>query len=402
MIVAGVSRRVAGLVAMLGVVIAGCGTGRAPVAELPPPPVTISQPIVDKVLDHDTYEGRIAATKSVEVRARVKGHLIKINFEDGQLVKEGDLLFEIDPRPYKATLDGAEAQKASAEANFELAKKEYARTMSLARTGAASREEVDVWVAKQATAAADKLKALAAVEQAKLDLDFTKITAPISGRISRNLIDVGNLVNSGSGETLLTTIVALDPVYVYFNPDERSLLRYRREARKGKDKGDDTPEPPVKDLKIPIQVALEGEAGYPHKGVIDFVDNKVNPSTGTIQARGVLSNSSGLFQDGMRARVRVEVSEPYQAVLVTERAIGTEQGRKFLYVVNDKNTVERRDVTLGRLNEGLQVVQTGLKPGEWVIVNGIQRVREGVKVEPQRVPMPDAEKRKPVTTATPK
>jgi RND family efflux transporter MFP subunit len=395
--IAASSRRVAGLVAMLGIAIAGCGRGGAPVAELPPPAVTVSKPVVDQVLDRDTYEGRIAAEKSVEVRARVKGHLVKVNFEDGQLVKEGDLLFEIDPRPYKATLDGAEAQKASAEASLDLAKKEYARTIALAKTGAASREEVDVWIAKQATAAADKLKAVAAVEQAKLDLDFTKVTAPMSGRISRTQIDVGNLVNASGGETLLTTIVSLDPVYVYFNPDERSLLRYRREGRKNKG-----PEPPIKELKIPIEVALEGEDGYPHKGVIDFVDNKVNSSTGTIPVRGVLANSSGLFQDGLRARVRVAVGDPYKAILVTERAIGTEQGRKFVYVVSDQNVVQRRDVTLGRLSDGLQVVQTGLKPEEWVIVNGIQRVREGVKVQPQRVPMPDAEKHKPVTATTPK
>jgi RND family efflux transporter MFP subunit len=383
----GLGRRLTAFVGFLGICIGGCSAGAPPVAELPPPPVSVSQPIVGNVIDYDTFEGRIAAVETVEVRARAKGHLNKINFQDGQLVKKGDLLFEIDPRPYQASLDGAEALVAAAEADLKFAKSEYERIRGLAAKNAASREELEVWISKQAVANASKLKALAEVEKARLDLGFTKVTAEQAGKISRNYVSVGNLINAAGGETLLTTIVSVDPIYVYFDVDERAMLRYRRQggARKPGES-----EPPLKDLKIPVEVALEGETGFPHKGVIDFADNRVNRSTGTIEIRGVLSNASGIFDDGLRARVRVPVSDPYKALRVSERAIGTDQGRKFVYLVNNQNVVERRDVVLDRVIDGLQVVREGLKPDDWVIVNGIQRVRDGMKVDPKRVPMPDA------------
>jgi RND family efflux transporter MFP subunit len=358
------------------------------VAETPPPPVSVSQPLAREVIDHDDYEGRIAAVEMVEVRARVRGHLVKVNFQDGQIVQKDQPLFEIDDRPYKAALDAAQAQLAAADAALELATKEYRRASKLLQSRAASREEVDVWTGKQAVAKADRLKAEAAVEQAKLDLGFTKVAAPIRGKASRTQVTVGNLVNAFGGETLLTTIVSVDPMYVYFDVDERALLRYKRHFRKDQNKGG--AEPSVRDLKIPVNLALEGEEGYPHKGVIDFADNRVNPSTGTIQVRGVLPNDKRILDAGMRARVRVPVSDPHKALMVTERAVGTDQGRKFVYVVNDQNVVERPDVKLGRLSDGLQVVREGLKPEDWVIVNGIQRVRDGAKVEPKRVPMPGA------------
>jgi RND family efflux transporter MFP subunit len=373
--------------AVLTAVLVGCGS-TPPVVETPPPPVSVSQPIVRNVTDYDDYEGRIAAVDMVEVRARVRGHLVKVSFQDGQMVKEGDPLFEIDPRPYQAALDAADAQKASADASLELARKEYARTLRLTKSGAASREELDVWSAKQLTASADRLKALAAVEQAKLDLGFTKVTAPVNGKISRTQVTVGNLINASGGETLLTTITSVSPMYVYFDVPERALLEYRREFRKGK--ADDGAEPPIKELKIPIYVGLEGEDGYPHKGFIDFADNRVNPSTGTIQARGELPNDKRILDAGMRARVRIPVSDPHKSLMVTERAIGTDQGRKFVYVVTDQNIAERRDVKLDRLTDGLQVIKEGLKPEDWVVVNGIQRVRDGAKVEPNRVAMPGA------------
>jgi multidrug efflux system membrane fusion protein len=378
--------RTLGLVVLTGV-LSGCDSS-PPVAETPPPPVSVSQPLVREVIDYDDYEGRIAAVETVEVRARVRGHLVKVNFQDGQIVKEGDLLFEIDPRPYQAALDGAQAQLAGAEAALDLAKKEYERAASLLRSRAASREEVDVWVGKQGVAKADRLKAQAAVEEAQLDLDFAKIAAPIRGKTSRTQVTIGNLVNAGGGETLLTTIASVDPMYVYFDVDERALLRYRQHFRKDPNEGG--AEPSVKDLKIPVHVALEGEEGYPHEGLIDFADNRVNPSTGTIQVRGVLPNAKRILDAGMRARVRVPVSDPHKSLLITERAVGTDQGRKFVYVVNDQNVAERRDVKLGRLSDGLQVVREGLKPEDWVIVNGIQRVRDGAKVEPKRISMPGA------------
>src|ERR1700722_7209631 len=211
----------------------GC-SAELPVAETPPPVVSVSQPIIREVVDYDDYEGRIAAPESVEVRARVRGHLTKVSFQDGQQIKKGDPMFEIDPRTYQASLDAAQAKQAAAEAALELAKKEYNRSASLARTGASSREEVEVWTAKQAVAAADRQKALADVEQAKLDLDFAKIAAPIDGKTSRTQVTEGNLVNAGGGETVLTTITSVDPMYVYFEVDERALLRYRQHFRKGK------------------------------------------------------------------------------------------------------------------------------------------------------------------------
>jgi membrane fusion protein, multidrug efflux system len=375
--------------ALAGALI-GCGAGSPPVADTPPPPVTVSQPVVRDVTDHDDYEGRIAAAQKVEMRARARGHLKKINFQDGQMVKAGSLLFEIDPRQHEVTLSSAEAQLAAAQGSMDFAKSEYARVRRLAQSRAASQEELEVWTAKQGVAQGDVLKSKATIAQAKLDLDFTKVTAPIDGKISRSQVDVGNLVNAGGGETLLTTVMSVDPMHVYFNVDERSLLRYRKDFRKQKDA--DGAEPPIKDLKIPVFVALEGESGYPHKGVIDFADNRVNPSTGTIQVRGVLSNAKRLFDDGMRARVRIPVSDPHKVIMVTERAVATEQGLKFVYVVNDKNLVERRDVTLDRAVDGLQVIRDGLKPDDWVVVNGIQRVRDGIEVEPRRAPMPGAPK----------
>jgi multidrug efflux system membrane fusion protein len=374
---------------LLLIILVGCEGANPPVAETPPPPVTVSQPVVRKVIDHDSYEGRIGAGKTVEVRARVRGHLLKVHFQAGAIVKKDELLYEIDPRPAKAALEGANAQEKAADASLQFAKAETDRTRKLLSVGGSSREEVESWVAKQAIAKGEVLKAKAAVEEAKLNLDFTKVTAAIDGKLSRTQADEGNLVNAGGGETLLTTLVSIDPIYVYFNVDERSLLRYRDIYRKeGKDQ---EPLPPLKELHIPVYLALEGEEGYPHSGELDFADNRVNPSTGTIQVRGVLSNARQIFDDGMRARVRVPVGDPHSVVMVTERAIGNDQGKKFVYVVNDQNIAQRRDVELGRLTDGLQVIQQGLQPGEWVIVNGIQRVRPGMKVQPQHGPMPDAQ-----------
>lgn len=376
-----------GLAAVLTGTLAGCGPPAPPLTETPPPPVTVSQPVVRKVIDFDNYDGRIGAAKTVEVRARVRGHLVKIHFQDGALVQKGDPLFEIDDRPAKASLDAAKAQESAAAASLQFAKAEYNRTRLLYSKGASSREDLETWIAKQAIAKGDVLKAQAAVERAQLDLDFTRITAAITGKLSRTLVDEGNLVNAGGGETLLTTLVSIDPIYVYFEVDERSLLRYRTTFRK--DAKINNPQPSLKELHIPVYVALEGEEGHPHKGEIDFADNRVNPSTGTIQARGVLSNAKRIFDDGMRARVRIPISDPHEVVLVAERAIANDQGKKLVYVVNEENTVQRRDVELGRLHDGLQVIQQGLQPDEWVVVNGIQRVREGMKAKPNRVPMPD-------------
>lgn len=375
-----------GLVILTGVLF-GCDSAAPSVVDTPPPPVTISRPIVRKIVDQDDYEGRIVAGQKVEIRARVRGHLKTVKFQAGDMVKKDDLLYEIDPRPAQAALDGAKAQEKAAEAGLNFAKAEYKRERSLFPKGATSREEVELRYAKQEVANGELLKARAAVEQAQLDLEFTKITAPLDGKLSKTLVDVGNLVNAGGGETLLTTLTTVDPMYVEFKVDERSFRRYRESYRKDRKKG---PQPSLKELKIPVYVALEGEENYPHEGRIEFADNKIDPSTGTILARGVLSNAERIYEDGMRARVRIPVSDPHKVAMVTERAVGNDQGKKFLYVVNAQNTVERRDVTLGRLIDGLQVIEEGVKPDEWVIINGIQRVRDGMKVKPHQASMPGA------------
>jgi multidrug efflux system membrane fusion protein len=380
-------RRSVGLVLLAGA-LSGCNPN-PPVSETPPPPVTVRQPVVQKVIDQDDYEGRIGAVETFEVRARVRGYLVKVNFEDGQMVKADDLLYEIDPRPYKTTLGGAEAVKLAADAAVQFARAEYDRVRSLARTGASSREELETWASKQVVAQGELAKAQAAVDRAKLDLGYTKVTSPITGKISRTQVSLGNLVNVGGGETLLTTVVSVDPMYVYFDVPERALLRYRTQFDKGK-KDEGGKRPPIKDLKIPVEVALEGEEGYPHHGTLDFADNRVNPSTGTIQVRGALPNPKRDLDSGMRARVRIPVSDPHEVLMVPDRAVGNDQGRKFLYVVNDQDLVERRDVQLGRVIGGMQVIPDGLNKDDWVIVNGIQRVRDGVKVDPKRGPTPGA------------
>jgi RND family efflux transporter MFP subunit len=375
-----------GFVILTGV-LAGCDS-TPPVANTPPPPVSVSNPYVRQdVVDYDPYEGRIAALQTVKVRPMASGYLVKVNFEDGKMVKKGDLLFEIDPAPYKAALDAAEARKTFADADLELAVKVNARTAKLVPSGAATREELEVSTAKVATSKAETLKAEADVEKAKVDLGYTRIVSPVDGKISRAEVTVGNLVTAGA-ETVLTTITTVDPMYVYFDVDERSLLRYRRAFHKGLKKGE--VEPPIQDLKIPVLVALEGDKDFPHQGLLDFADNRVNPSTGTIQVRGVLPNTTRILDSGLRARVRIPVGAPHKALMITERAIGTDQGLKFVYVVNAENVAERRDIELGRLSDGLQVISEGLKPEDQVIVNGIQRVRDRMKVEPTLVPMPGA------------
>lgn len=377
---------IGGFVVLMGV-LSGCDSS-VPVAEMPPPPVSVSQPLLRKVTDFDNYEGRIGAAKTVEVRARVRGHLTKVYFKDGSIVKEGELLYEIDPRPAKAAVSAAKAQERAADASLQFAKAEYKRTRALIPSGATSREELETWAAKEAIARGELLKAQAALERSQLDLEFTRVTAPIKGKLSRTQVDEGNLVNAGGGETLLTTLVSIDPIYVYFNVDERSLIRYRERYRK--ETKSDAPPPPIKELHIPVYVALEGEKDYPHKGEIDFADNQVNPSTGTIQVRGVLTNAEQTFDHGMRARVRVPIGDPYKILMVAERAIANDQGKKFVYVVNEKNIVQRRDIALGRISDGLQAIPEGLHADEWIVVNGIQRVREGMKAEPNRIPMPGA------------
>ncbi len=295
------------------------------------------------------------------------------------MVKKGDPLFHIDPRPFQAALDQAKGQVAQLEARLARAEADVARDERLLPKGAASQKDLDTAIADRGEARAGLQSARAAVDQAALNLEFTRVTAPIGGRISRYLITEGNLVTMNT--TLLTTIVSIDPMYAYFEVDERTVLRVRELIRAGKAQS-------ASDVTIPVLLGLANEAGYPHRGTINFVDNQVNPQTGTLRVRGVFPNQDESLSPGLFARVWVPVGEPRPALLVTDRAIDTDQGQKILYVVNGKSEVVSRPIRVGALHDGLRVIEDGLKPGEGVIVNGLQQVRPGVTVESKLVDMP--------------
>jgi RND family efflux transporter MFP subunit len=373
---------------VLGSCLALTGCAKAPSESAPAPiPVTVSYPVERDITDYVDFTARTAAVDSVEVRAHVWGYLDKVNFKEGALVKKGDVLFELDPRPYQALLNQAKAKVAQDEAQLTFDEAEYQRNLNLSRTGAVSRSDLDKSSAARgvdlANIAADK----AGVASRQLDVDYTKVTAPVSGRISRYVVTVGNLIQSADqgGGTLLTTIVSVDPMYAYFDVDEHTALRVRRLVREGKS---DSP----RDGGFPVSLGLANEDGHPHRGTINFVDNQVNPKTGTIRLRGVFPNKEQVLLPGLFARVRVPIGRPHKGLLVTDRAVDTDQGQKILYLVNDKNEVVSRPIRLGALHEGLREITDGLKPGERVIVKGLQQVRLGITVEPKLVDMPKSDK----------
>ncbi len=372
----------AAILVVLSVVAAGCHSAKPSPAA--PPSVTVEQPVRREVVEWDEYPGRLVAVDMVEVRARVSGYLESVHFKDGQVVKKGDLLFVIDPRPFEAELARQEAALVQAQTRLELAKNDLERANRLLKSRAISEEEADSRSKAQREAEAGLKSAKAAVAAARLNLDYTRINAPISGRISRKLITEGNLVNAGPGEsTLLTTIVSLDPIYCYFDADERSVLKYQQLAREGKTRN-------IRSGNVPCELELANEKGYPHQGVLDFVDNQVNPATGTLRVRGVFSNPEPDYdlQPGFFARVRVPGSGTYSALLIPDEAVGTDQGQKFVYVVNDQNQAEYKLIQLGPVVDGLRVVREGLRSNEWVVVNGLMSLRPGVKVKAERSEAP--------------
>ncbi len=370
----------------LALMLGGC-TKTPTLAPTEPPVVTASKPLEKPITDYDQYTGRLEAAETVEVRARVRGELIDIHFKDGALVKKNELLFTLDPRPYKAALGVAEAKKANAEASLKLATTEHQRNLKLYNDNkAASAQDVEVWLAKKNIALAEVSQAAAEIERANLDVEYTEIKAPITGRISRPQVTKGNLVNAGGGDMLLTTIVSVDPIYVYFDVDERSLQLYRDRRAKEVDAAE-RDKPPV----IPVFLGLIADGDqFPREGKIDFAENKLNSATGTIQVRGVFDNKDGRLTPGQFARVRLPVGEKYNGLLVTDLAIGIDQGQKYVLIVNSQNKAEYRAVSPGRLDGDLRIFPpgAGLNPGEWVIVNGVQRVRPGIEVRPEPVEMP--------------
>jgi multidrug efflux system membrane fusion protein len=338
------------------------------------------------VTDYADFTGRVNAVESVDVRARVSGYLVQMPFKEGDEVKKGNLLFEVDPRPYQAQLDQAQGQVNLYQAQLALAKANYARDQEVATTpGAISLQQLDQDRAAIQEADAAVKASQASVEVYKLNLGFTKVTSPIDGQVSRYFLTLGNLVVQD--QTLLTTVVSLDPVYVYFDVDEGTLLRVRRAINEGKIQR-------YQQGKMPVDVGLQGDASFPHQGTIDFVNNQVNPGTGSIAVRGRFANplppkGVRLFSAGMFVRVRVPIGQPHPALLVIDRAIGSTQGLKYLYVVDAQNVVQQRFVTTGALeDDGLRVIESGLKPEDRVVTGGLQQVRPKMEVKAQETPMP--------------
>src|ERR1700756_3852629 len=346
----------------------------APPKSPPPPTVTVSKPEEKLVENWSEFTGRTAAVNFVNVTPRVSGYIVDIPFKEGDLVHQGDLLFQIDPRPYQDAYDQAVGQLQRAQASQKLQDITFERQERLQSTGVIAKEDYDTALANKNTAAADVIASQAAVNAAKLNLEFTHVTSPIDGRVSRQLVNIGNLVQADS--TRLTTIVSIDPIYAYFSMDELAALGYQRLIRQGKIAS-------TQEGKVPVYLQLQDETGFPHEGTIDFSDNSFDPSTGTLLIRGLFPNTDGFLTPGNFVRVRVASSMKYNALLVANRAIGSDQDHSFVYVVDSKNIARLRHIRTGELAEGLRVVKSGLQPDDVVIINGIIKVRPDSPVKPQ-------------------
>lgn len=359
--------------------LAGCGQGQQQQSSAAPPAVTVANPVERTVVDQDEYVGRFVAVDSVEIRARLSGYLSAIHFTDGQMVKKGDLLFTIDRRPFQIALDQMRANLAQARANLAFTEADLERGKALLANKTLTEQTYDQRVQAKTVAEAAVASQEAMVHSAELDLDeYTELRAPIDGRIGDRRVAVGNLVTGGTGgnTTLLATIVSVDPIRFEFTFDESSYLRYQRFA--GDKQGGGV------DGGVPVSLKLIDEGDFQHHGKIDFVDNVIDRSSGTIRGRAVFGNADGLFTPGMFGRIRVPGSPPHTALLVPDAAIGTEQARKFVLVVDAAGVVRQRYVTLGQIDDGLRVVKDGLAATDRVIVNGLMRARPGQKVTPQQ------------------
>jgi RND family efflux transporter MFP subunit len=374
--------RAAAVSALLAVSLAACDQPKPQQGGGPPPPaVTIAKPTKRTIVDHDEYVGRFVAVSAVEIRARVSGTLEAVHFTDGQIVKEGDLLFSLDRRPFQNALDQARANLTLARSNLTYAEADLGRAQQLYREKTISEQVFEQRSQAMRNTQAQVAAQEAAVRQATLDLEFSQLRAPISGRIGDRRVAPGNLVTGGTAAntTLLATIVSIDPIRFEFTFDEASYLRYERMSR-SENSGNLT----GRGGATPVTLKLIDEKSFAHQGRMDFVDNVIERSTGTIRGRAAFTNPNGLFTPGMFARVRVPASPPYETLLVPEVAIGSEQVRKFVYVVNSENVATTKYVTLGVLVDGMRVVKEGLAPDDDVIVNGMARARPGAKVNPQK------------------
>ena len=363
--------------ALLASILSGCDRGVAQNAPPPPPQVSVADVVVKSVSQWDSFNGRMEAVQSVQLRPRVSGYIDAVNYREGDEVKKGQVLFTIDDRTYRAALEQAKAELARARSQAALARSESARTEKLIGTQAISREQWEQRRSAASQAQADVLSAEAAVDMAQLNLDFTRVTAPIDGRASRAMITVGNLVTAGDSASVLTSLVSQERMYVYFDVDETTFLHYQAMARQGQQRG-----------SLPVEIGLAGESGYPHRGVVDFTDNQLTASTGTIRMRAQLDNGQRQFTPGLFARVRLPGSAEFQALLVDDKAVLTDQDRKYVYVVDGEGKAQRRDIQPGAMVEGLRIVKSGLQSGDRVIVAGLQKVfMPGMPVTAQQVAM---------------
>jgi RND family efflux transporter MFP subunit len=377
-------RVVTPLIVLFAAALSGCGDKTPQQAASPPPPVTVAQPTKRTVTDWDEFTGRFDAVEEVQVRARVGGFVTNVEFRDGAFVNTGDLLYIIDSRPFEAVAEQAEGQLSDARARAELAKRELDRALTLNQTQAVSDSIVDQRRQALQAANASILQAEGTLKRAQLDIEFTHVVAPLPGRVSRHLVSVGNLVSgsdNGGGATLLTSIVSLDPIYVYFDMDEATYLKYNRLYFAGK-------RPSSRENPNPVQVTLTGETKPSREGKVDFLDNRLDVSTGTLRGRAVIPNKDFSILPGQFGRVRLIASAPYEALLLPDTAIATDQSRKIVFVVKNDDTVEAKPVVLGPLDDGLRVIREGLKPEDRVIVDGIQRARVGAKVNPHPAQAP--------------
>ncbi len=365
--------------AMLAPALVACGDSQKQEQAAPPPPaVTVAKPVKRAVIDQDEYVGRFVAVNSVEIRARVSGYLEQVHFKDGQIVKQGDLLFSIDKRPFQNSVDQVRAVLAQSKANLAFAEADLARAQQLVRDKTITEQLFEQRTQAARSAQASVQASEANVRQAELDLQFTELRAPITGRIGDRRVSPGNLVTGGAGggTTLLATIVSIDPIRFEFTFDEASYLRYERLSGSGK-------EVTGRDGSVIVALKLIDEPDFPHRGYMDFVDNVIDRSSGTIRGRAVFSNPDSMFTPGMFARIRVPGSPTYQALLVPDAAIGTEQIRKYVLAVDKENVAQQKYVTLGQLSDGLRVIKDGLSEDDRVIVNGLMRARPGQKVTPE-------------------
>src|ERR1700733_26465 len=372
--------------ATLLLVLAGCNQSQQQPGAPPPPAVTVAKPVQRTVIDQDEYVGRFAAVDSVEIRSRLSGYLSDIHFKDGQMVKQGDLLFTIDRRPFEIALEQMRANLAQARANLAFTEADLARGQSLLTNKTITEQAYDQRTQAKAVATASVTAQEAMVHSAELDLDqYSQLRSPIDGRIGDRRVAVGNLVTGGAGAntTLLATVVSVDPIRFEFTFDEQSYLRYGRYASASK-------EVAALNGNVPVSLELIDENEFKHTGKIDFVDNAINTSTGTIRGRAVFDNAEGIFTPGMFGRLRVPGSPPYTALLLPDAAIGSEQVRKYVLVVDDSGMVQQKYVTLGQLDGGLRVIKDGLDANDRVIVNGLMRARPGIKVNAQEQAAPAA------------